>query len=469
VRYLNEVAVVGDAFLDEDWIGSVDRLCPDAPVPVLEAVTELQRPGGAGLAALTVADLGATVTLVTALGDDPPGHRVRGELGRAGVKLVDLGLHGSTPTKLRLRTDGQSLARVDRNCTPVASVGEWTVAATAAVTGAGSVLISDYGRGIAGVPALSALLQQLSRRKPVVWDPHPRGPLPSPGVPDLLTPNLAEARYLAGASGTAPSPSDVLAMTVGLTRRFDCPVVVTIGERGAVLAELGREPVVVPVQPAVGDTCGAGDRFAAATAVARARRVSRREAVRRGVEVARHHVAGDGRGARPESGDGRVDRADALALARRVRQHGGIVVAAGGCFDVLHAGHVELLEAARRLGDCLVVCLNSDRSLRRLKGPRRPVNPQADRVAVLDGLACVDAVLVFDDDTPGEALTRLRPHLFVKGADHADRALPERDVLAVWGGRVVFLPLREGGSTSRIIRDCAAQTEHVGLRGAVPG
>ena len=128
-----------------------------------------------------------------------------------------------------------------------------------------------------------------------------------------------------------------------------------------------------------------------------------------------------------------------------------VVVAAGGCFDVLHAGHVQLLEHARRLGDHLVVCLNGDRSVRRLKGPGRPLNPAADRAAILRSLACVDDVVVFDDDTPVGVLGRLRPHLFVKGADYEGAEMPERDALADWGGHVVLVPLVVGRSTTGLI------------------
>jgi rfaE bifunctional protein nucleotidyltransferase chain/domain len=127
------------------------------------------------------------------------------------------------------------------------------------------------------------------------------------------------------------------------------------------------------------------------------------------------------------------------------------VVAAGGCFDLLHAGHVRLLEAARALGDCLVVCLNSDESVRRLKGPGRPVVPQADRADVLRGLGCVDAVAIFAEDTPAAVLERLRPHLFVKGGDYGARDLPEAEVLARWGGQAVLVPYLEGRSTSGLL------------------
>jgi D-beta-D-heptose 7-phosphate kinase / D-beta-D-heptose 1-phosphate adenosyltransferase len=138
-----------------------------------------------------------------------------------------------------------------------------------------------------------------------------------------------------------------------------------------------------------------------------------------------------------------------------VRARGGTVVATGGCFDLLHPGHVHTLQAARALGDCLVVCLNSDASVARLKGPGRPVVGEADRAAVLAALGCVDAVAVFDQDTPVELLRRLRPDVWVKGGDYAAAELPEAPVLASWGGRAVILPFVEGRSTTRLIEEAA--------------
>ena len=137
--------------------------------------------------------------------------------------------------------------------------------------------------------------------------------------------------------------------------------------------------------------------------------------------------------------------------AARVRAAGGTVVATGGCFDLLHAGHVRALRAARALGDCLIVCLNSDASVRRLKGPDRPLVEQGDRAAVLAGLACVDAVAVFGEDDPRTILRALRPHVWAKGGDYAATELPEAAVLAEWGGRAVIVPYVAGRSTSGLI------------------
>ncbi|CAA9472937.1 MAG: ADP-heptose synthase / D-glycero-beta-D-manno-heptose 7-phosphate kinase, partial [uncultured Solirubrobacteraceae bacterium] len=144
-------------------------------------------------------------------------------------------------------------------------------------------------------------------------------------------------------------------------------------------------------------------------------------------------------------------------LAVRVRASGGTVVATGGCFDILHAGHVQTLQAARALGDCLIVCLNSDASVRRLKGCDRPVVGQEDRAAMLGALACVDAVAIFDQDDPRDVLRELRPHVWAKGGDYAMSDLPEAETLSEWGGRPVIVPYVAGRSTTRLIEEVVAR------------
>jgi rfaE bifunctional protein nucleotidyltransferase chain/domain len=155
---------------------------------------------------------------------------------------------------------------------------------------------------------------------------------------------------------------------------------------------------------------------------------------------------------------------DAAALAACVRGAGGTVVATGGCFDLLHSGHVQMLAAARALGDCLIVCLNADDSVRRVKGPERPLVGEADRAAVLAALASVDAVAVFAEDDPGTVLRTLRPHIWVKGGDYAVADLPERAVMAEWGGHAVTVPYAPGRSTSRLI-GAARERERMVVRG----
>lgn len=445
------LCVVGDALLDVDWDGAVQRVCRDAPAPVLDTPTERARPGGAALAAALAAASGAEVTLVTALGTDDDARRLADLLAAAQVEVVDLCLDAPTPVKLRLRAEGHSIARVDRGCEPVVPPGPWTGRATAAVRSAGALLVSDYGRGLVALRGLAEAA--LARRRPTVWDPHSLGPRPPPAT-TVATPNLGEAHALAGGDGPPPDRlPDVLALAAAVSASLGCPAAVTAGPLGAVLADGRSLPTVVPTTPVRGDACGAGDRLAASTALALAGGATVLEAVEQGVADARAYVAaGD---AARDAGDLETGGTGDAATARAVRRAGGVVVAAGGCFDVLHAGHVQLLDQARRLGDHLVVCLNSDRSVRRLKGPGRPLNTAADRAAVLRSLASVDGVVVFDEDTPTRALEDVRPHLFVKGADYLGVDLAEREVLARWGGHVVLLPLVAGRSTTRIIATAA--------------
>jgi rfaE bifunctional protein nucleotidyltransferase chain/domain len=459
------LVVIGDLLLDRDIDGRAERLSPDAPAPVVDERERRARPGGAGLAAALAAADGRDVTLVTALAADAPAEALRAMLGRCGVRLVDVGLPGTTPEKIRIRADGRPLVRLDRG--DGGPPGPLTREGREALRDARAVLVSDYGRGLAAEPSVRVALAQVGGDVPIVWDPHPRGPAPVPGA-RVVTPNAAEAARL------EPGPEDASAGDIAvasaraaaLARRWGAVgVCVTLGARGAVLAFDGGTPLAVPA-PHVGggDPCGAGDRFASALAGMLADGELPSQAVGGAVAVASAFVAaggagaltlGDERPAAPEAPPGE----DAIALARRVRAAGGTVVATGGCFDLLHAGHAAMLAAARELGDCLIVCLNADASVRRLKGAGRPVVGQDDRAALLLALACVDGVAVFDEDVPEHVLRRLRPHLFVKGGDYHAADLPEAATLAAWGGRAVTVPFMAGRSTTRLIEEAFTRAD----------
>jgi D-beta-D-heptose 7-phosphate kinase / D-beta-D-heptose 1-phosphate adenosyltransferase len=462
------LVVVGDALLDRDLDGRAERLAPDAPVPVVDDPTERRRPGGAALAATLAATLdGRSVVLVTALAGDEAGVSLRGLLDAAGVEVVDLGLAGQTPEKIRVRAQGRSLLRLDRATRP-GLVGPLDRAGRRALAGAGAVLVADYGRGVAAEPGVRAALAALPSRRPLVWDPHPRGPAAVPGA-RLATPNRAEA------AGFVPEvPGDGLAAVTARARRLAerweaAGVAVTLGPGGALLVEGAGAPQVVPAPAATdGDPCGAGDRFSATTAGLLADGALPSEAVAGAVAAATAFVTAGGAATirlpdppltdPPPAIGSAIDRA--LGLIGAVRGMGGTVVATGGCFDLLHAGHVATLRAARALGDCLVVCLNSDDSVRRLKGPERPLVPEADRVAVLEALGCVDVVVPFDERTPEAVLQRLRPDVFAKGGDYALTDLPEAALLSAWGGQAVVLPYLEGRSTTQLMKEVARRDSH---------
>jgi D-beta-D-heptose 7-phosphate kinase / D-beta-D-heptose 1-phosphate adenosyltransferase len=467
------LVVVGDALLDVDLVGTASRLTPDAPVPVVEDLQTRERPGGAALAAVVAAQAtGREVVLVAPLADDEGAARLRALLaGR--VRLVAVPATGGTAVKRRVRVGDHSVVRLDSGAATIA-LGELPDEATAALRGAAAVLVADYGRGTTSDPAVRAALAGAGG--PVVWDPHPRGADPVPSV-RLVTPNGAEAARVAASAGVTADGDGLAAVGAraeALIRHWGVgAVAVTLGARGALLSYGEGAPMVVPAVPVTGgDPCGAGDSFAAAAALALADGAVTGEAVAAAVAFAGRFVAAGGASAWDASSVREPDAAaedGVAAVLARVRAAGGTVVATGGCFDLLHAGHVATLRAARGLGDCLVVCINSDDSVRRLKGPSRPLVTAADRARVLEALDAVDAVVVFDEDTPAEVLDRLRPDVWAKGGDYAGADLPEAAVLRRWGGQAVVVPYLDGHSTTALVE--RSRSEDPGLRtlGAGPG
>ncbi len=474
-----QVVVVGDVLLDRDVDGQVTRFSPDGPVPVVDTLGVRRSPGGAGLTALLAAD-GAGVRLVAPFGDDDAGSELRALL-RPHLDVVALPQVGTTRRKTRVRSGGQTVVRVDDG--GPARPGDLPErAARAALAGADVVLVSDYGAGTTHAGPVRDALAHAARTGTLVWDPHPRGGAPVPGTA-LVTPNLAEALDAAEALGLDATPDDPGGLARSLAAAWDVGAVcVTAGDRGAFVARADGEPAYVPATVAHGDPCGAGDRFASTAAVALARGEGLVPAVVAAVASASAWVAAGGAEGYRRRADSLADRTPGAvrehatdpasgapassgatqdappsdpdapeAVAARLRAAGGTVVATGGCFDILHAGHVATLEAAARLGDHLVVLLNGDASVQRLKGPQRPVVGQADRARVLAALDCVAAVVVFDEDDPRAALDRLRPDVWAKGGDYTEETLPEAETVRRHGGRVVVLPYVDGRSTTSIL------------------
>lgn len=431
------VVVVGDSMLDVDIEGTASRLSPEAPVPVVDTERIWHRPGGAGLAAVLAARDDCDVVLVTPLADDADGHTLAGLLADAGVDVVALPMTGSTLCKTRIRARGQSMLRLDRGDGTAASAAV-PDRATAVLDDARAVCVADYGHGVTAHPGIRDMLSRAAQRVPVIWDPHPRGATPTPGC-WLVTPNHAEA-----GENSAES----------LRRRWEARAVsVTLGARGALLATAAGSVHLPALSVAgAGDACGAGDRYAIAAALAFADGADAQAAVASAVDAATRFVAAGGAvgvsSAAPLDGHGNNAGTNDLAALRR---RGGRLVATGGCFDLLHTGHVRLLHQARQLGDALVVLLNSDRSVRALKGPGRPVMAAEDRARVLSALACVDDVVIFDELSPEEALDRLRPDIWVKGGDYVEADLPEAAVVRRHGGEIVLLPTVAGYSSTNLI------------------
>ena len=415
--------VIGDALLDRDVEGRTVRA---------------SRPGGAGLAAALAARNGRPVTLLTALAADLAGMKLARLLLDAGVDLIDLGLAGKTPERVRLLKSGRPLLGLDRGDQP-ASVNGAGAAMTlgVALSEADGVLVSDCGRGVASDRHIRAALAARSGRLPLIWDPHPQGTPPPTGTA-LATPNLAEAVAYSGAEQPVDE-RELADLACGLARRWQVTqVALTLGPDGALLAPEARRHWRVHSAKTSGDSHGAGSMFAAEAASRLADGRNCKDAVTSAVAAATQFVADGyvredrlrlfGRSPRvvdASAGSPSPSLAKAVALAERVRKRGGTISATGGSFDDLDPDHVHRLEAAARLGDRLIVLLDSDRS---------------ERAAALCRLPCVGEVAIFEGPSPVGALRLLRPEVWAKGANHGSEALLESGEASTWGGRVAILP-----------------------------
>lgn len=444
------ITIVGDLLLDEDVEGNVTRLSPDAPVPVVEVTARRTRPGGAGLVAMMLLREEHDVELVTALSRDEHASTLRGHL--AGVRVIDCDSGLPTPVKTRLRTPAQAVCRIDEGCAQVVTPNV-TKAMLDAVAAADVIIVTDYGRGLTSNRDLRAALEQRAAEVPLIWDPHPKGADPVPSA-WIITPNVNEAT---AAAGNAPDVGAALGTASRLLERYGCrAVLITLGSKGAHLQARGEAPIEISTEQVLDiDPCGAGDRLAAQLAIELAGGNTLEVAAHAAVKAAGEYLRAGGVKSLGEFEGVFPARAiavteDPFDLAARVRTAGGTVVAAGGCFDLLHAGHVRSLEAARAMGDCLIVCMNSDDSVRRLKGPERPLIREQDRAEMLRALSCVDGVLIFSEDGPEAVLDQLRPHYWVKGGDYTPESLPEAPLLETWGGSAVMVPFYLHRSTTKL-------------------
>lgn len=461
----SRVVCVGDLMLDAYVEGTVERVSPEAPVPVLAVRREGTMPGGAGNVAMNLAALGVGADVVGVVGDDPDGERLQGLLGSSG-RLVASG-HRRTTLKTRYLAAGQQLLRADRDDTAALSDGEIVAIADAAgqaLDGAGALILSDYGKGVVCQPVIDAVLKAAGERGvPVVVDPKGTDFARYRGA-DVVTPNRAE---LSAASGQAVDDDDsaVKAARAIIDRCGIGAVLATRGEKGMTLVT----PTAVHHLPAqareVFDVVGAGDTVVAVFAAglgagAPLERAAELANIAAGLVVAKVGTAVT----RPEelftalqdstlhSLEAKIlPRASLIDRAEAWRRKGMRVGFTNGCFDILHPGHVSLLAQARAGGDRLIVGLNSDASVARLKGPDRPIQPQTSRAVVLASLSSVDAIVIFDEDTPLDLITTLRPDVLVKGADYSLDQVVGAAEMASWGGEVLLADIVDGHSTSATI------------------
>jgi D-beta-D-heptose 7-phosphate kinase/D-beta-D-heptose 1-phosphate adenosyltransferase len=462
-----EVWVVGDLMLDEYVHGPVERISPEAPVPVVRVRDIEYRLGGAANVARQVAVLGGRVVLGGRIGDDDAGRRLLASCEQAGIDTrgVVTDRERRTTRKLRVLGHAQQLLRLDwedpEPCQPGASAQLLQKLLSGPKPEV--VILSDYAKGVLTDAAVAALTDAARRIDcPVLVDPKRRDLVAYRGA-NLLTPNLGE---LAAAAGRTLDPDDRDAIAAAArpfvaAAKLDA-MLVTLGDRGMLLVSAdGTQHHVPAVRRAVSDVTGAGDTVVAVLAVMLAGGAAIEQAMEIANVAAGLAVGEVGavaiepariRSALTEQAGSKVlSRQELAARAAGWRVAGKRIVFTNGCFDLLHSGHLSLLHAAAREGDVLVLAINSDESVRRLKGPERPIVPAAERAALLAALACVDAVSIFDEDTPLETLRAVRPHVLVKGQDYSIENVVGRELVEAQGGRVALVPLLAEKSTSALV------------------
>jgi len=419
--------VVGDLMIDEYVSGAVERISPEAPVPVVRAQASEHRLGGAANVARQIATLGGHVSVAGICGDDAAGEQLLTLCGRAGIDTrAVLRLPGRhTTRKLRVVSHSQQLLRLDwedaQPCTP--EVSARLLAQLTAGDPPDAIILSDYAKGVL-TPATIAAIVRARGAVPLVVDPKHRDFGRYRGA-TTVTPNLHELEVAAGRPldvedlpGVAAAARTLMA-SAGLES-----MVVTLGNHGMlVVPATGPEFPVPAMRHDVYDVTGAGDTAIAVLTLALAAHPD-------GKLLSRHELA---------------------ARAATWRTAGKRIVLTNGCFDLLHAGHLALLSQAAKQGDVLVLAINSDASVRRLKGPERPLVPQAERAALLAALTFVDAVTIFEEDTPLAVLEAVRPNVLVKGGDYQPAEVVGRELVEAAGGRVVIVPLTPERSTSSLV------------------
>ena len=464
------VLVVGDLMLDRYWHGATSRISPEAPVPVVHVKQDECRPGGAGNVALNIAALGAKVSLLGFTGEDQAATALEKILKDAGVLCLFQGVPNfPTITKLRVMSRHQQLIRLDfEDGFQQVDSDALLHLYHAEMTQSQVIVLSDYGKGtLSQVQQFIRLAKQLN--KPVLVDPK-GSDFSIYREATLITPNLSEFEAVVG---RCADQQQIVERGVNLLNELELQaLLVTRGENGMTLLSKAEEPLHLPTHAReVFDVTGAGDTVISVLAASLAAKKTLAEATQlanigAGIVVGKMGTATVNtdelnaalQGPRAHH-KGVCTFAELLSERAAAKQNGEKIVATNGCFDILHPGHVRYLQQAKTLGDRLVVLVNSDASVQRLKGPERPVNKLDHRMEMLAALECVDWVVEFEQDTPKEVIDQLLPDILVKGGDYTDiTSIAGHESVLANGGEVKILSFIEGHSTTAIIQTIRDKT-----------
>lgn len=456
------VLVVGDVMLDRYWHGATSRVSPEAPVPVVQVSTAQDSPGGAGNVALNIAALGAAASLVGVIGNDDNGERLESRLKAAGVLCsFEKTPYKPTVTKLRVISRHQQLIRLDFEEAFEATDVVGLPARVSKLLRENDVLIlSDYRKGaLQSIPAL--ISEARNAGVPVLVDPKGDDFSLYRGA-TVMKPNMNEFEMIVG---RCHSEEELVSKGQALLRELELQaLLITRGEQGMSLIREGLPEVHFPARARdVYDVTGAGDTVISVLGGSLAAGQSLVDSVAlaniaAGLVVAKLGTAAiSGPELRRElqrdggSDHGVLTREQLRLAVADARAHGERIVFTNGCFDIIHAGHVGYLQEARQQGDRLIVAINGDESVRRLKGEGRPINTIDRRMAVVAGLGSVDWVVSFDEDTPEDLLRDVKPDLLIKGGDYGVNEVVGAELVQDWGGEVRVLSFLDNCSTSAIV------------------
>ncbi|OTA17588.1 ADP-heptose synthase [Xenorhabdus vietnamensis] len=462
------VLVVGDVMLDRYWYGPTSRISPEAPVPVVKVETIEERPGGAANVAMNIASLGANSRLIGLTGIDDAARALSEKLSSVKVRcdFVSVPTH-PTITKLRVLSRNQQLLRLDfEEGFQSVDAQPMLEKIQQSLPHIGALVLSDYAKGaLSQVQAMIKLANEAN--VPVLIDPKGSEFGRYRGA-TLLTPNMSEFEAVVG---HCKDDDDVVQKGTKLVQDLELKaLLITRSERGMSLLRVGQPPLHLPTQAQeVFDVTGAGDTVIGVLATALASGKPLNEAcylanAAAGVVVGKLgtstvspvELENAVRG-RAETGFGVMNEDKLKDAVAQARQRGERIVMTNGCFDILHAGHVSYLSNARKLGDRLIVAVNSDASTKRLKGETRPVNPLEQRMTVLSALESVDWVVAFEEDTPQRLIAGILPDILVKGGDYKPEEIAGSEDVWAAGGEVKVLNFEDGISTTNIIKTIKRQ------------
>ncbi|MCG6218006.1 bifunctional D-glycero-beta-D-manno-heptose-7-phosphate kinase/D-glycero-beta-D-manno-heptose 1-phosphate adenylyltransferase HldE [Vibrio furnissii] len=456
------VLIIGDVMLDRYWYGPTGRISPEAPVPVVKVEQNEERPGGAANVAMNIASLGGQAHIIGLTGMDEPAQVLSDKLTSLNVTCDFVALPDyPTITKLRVLSRGQQLIRLDfedkfENTDPQLILSRMAQA----LPQVKAVILSDYAKG-----ALEHVQQFIQTARvagvPVFIDPKGADFERYRGA-TLLTPNMSEFEQVVGKVKTN---EELVAKGEALIEQFDLEaLLVTRSENGMTLLRRGMDPFHLPTQAKeVYDVTGAGDTVISVLAASVSAGKALDEAcalanAAAGVVVGKLGTStvstielAEAIHGSKDTDFGVIDEASLIEAVKKAQARGEKVVMTNGCFDILHAGHVSYLNHAAELGDRLIVAVNTDESVKRLKGPGRPVNPTERRMAVLAGLGAVDWVVPFAEDTPQRLIAEVLPDLLVKGGDYKPEEIAGGKEVIAAGGKVQVLNFEDGCSTTEII------------------